>query len=261
MKLCRFVLHADPETVRSGIYHDGRFYETDGEQAVGIHDPGSVRLLAPIGQPPAVRLFDRYQAADGSARLTYSFSHPGRIVGPTAEIDTSHADQALDFQVRVAALVQEGDSSLGPAEANRMMLGLGITIQLYNADEVEMLESAGVSSAPAMDLATVFGPFLVTPDELTDNRTTDEPTEFTWPIKVFVNGEVVFQTVSNPEFSLYDMLTLAAQKRPVMPGELLAWPAFDKPPLEHTELGRFLMPTDKISVEIEPLGTLNCRII
>lgn len=261
MKLCRFVLHADPDTVRSGIYHDGRFYETDGENAVGIHDPGSLRILAPVGTPPAIRLFDSYRANDGSERLTYTFVHPGRLQGPASEIDTSSADQALDFEVRVAALVQEGDPALGPSEANRMMLGLGIFLTLFNADEREMLNASGVSPAPAMDLASVYGPFLVTPDELTDNRTTDEPTEFTWPVKVSVNGEVVFQAVALPEFSLYDLLTLVATKRPVAPGELLAWPPFEKPSLENTSLGRFLMATDKVAVEIEPFGTLTCRII
>ena len=261
MKLCRFVLNADPETVRSGIYHDGRYYETDGQNAVGIHDPGSIRILAPVGTPPAVRLFEHFRGPDGTDRLTYSFSHPGRIVGPTTEIDTTSADQGLDFEVRVGALVQEGDPSLGPSEASRMMLGVGILVVLFNADEREILSSAGASLAPASDLATVYGPFLVTPDELTDNRTTDEPTEFTWPVKVMVSGETVYQTVAVPEFSLFDMVSIAARKKPVLPGEMLAWPAFDKPALENTSLGRFLMASDKVSVEIEPLGTLTFRII
>lgn len=106
-----------------------------------------------------------------------------------------------------------------------------------------------------------LGSFLATPDELIDNRTTDEPTEFTWAVKIMVNDVLVHQTICNPEFSLYDLIAIASAKSPVSQGELIAWPAFDKPSLEHTELGRFLVPTDKISIEIESIGILIARII
>lgn len=157
MKLCRFELVSDPGVARSGIYHDGRFYETDGDQAIGIRDSGQVRLLAPVGMPPAIRLFDSYRGSDGSPRLAFSFFHPGHLKPPISELDTTEAGPSLDFDVRVAALIQEGDPKRGPSEVARMMLGIGIFVSLFNADEKEELISVGQSTNMAYDLPGVFG--------------------------------------------------------------------------------------------------------
>lgn len=261
MKLCRFELHDDPGSVRSGIYHDGRFYETDGEKAAAIHEPGAVRLLAPVGTPPAIRLFEGYRAPDASGRLTYSFGHPGRIVAPNTEIDTSRSDGDVDFDVRIAALVQDGEPTNGPAEVTRMLLGVTIALVVFNSHERDELESYNVPTAPAADYATVLGPCLVTPEALTDNRTSEDVNAYTWPVKVCVNGDQVSSSIGAPDISLSELVVLASAKRPLVPGELLLWPALPKPALNQTPLGRFLAPSDKVSVVIEPIGALSFQII
>ena len=260
MKLCRFELHADPGIARSGIYHDGRYYETDGERAVGIHDPGSVRLLPPIGTPPSLRFFDEARDASGNPFLTYSYGNSARLQGPNSDVDASGTDESLDFDVRIAALVQESARNVDPFEASRLILGFGIVLSFFEPDESERLVSLGLSDAPARDLGTLFGPFLCTPDELLEHRASPDPLEFNWSVQVEVNGEIVSEvTASNPSFS--GMLALASTKGPVLEGDLLAGPAFKKTSLVSGVLGRYLMATDRVSVTVEPLGTLVGRII
>ncbi len=260
MKLCRFELVSDPGVGRSGIFYDGRFYETDGEKAIGIRDPGQIRLLAPTGTPPALRIFDRFVGSDGTPRITFHYGHSQLILGPTSEIDCrSHT--GLDFDVRIGALIQEGEIEQGPAEAERMLLGVGILLTFFESQERDELLAEGQSVTFAYDFGSVFGPFLATPDELTDNKTTDEPTEFTWEVKISISGEQVHHVIARPEFSLYDLIDHASKKSQPKGGEVFAWPAFEKPSLDNTKLKRFLLPGDSIQVEIEPIGTLVCRII
>lgn len=260
MKLCRFELHADPGTPRSGIYHEGRYYETDGERAAGIHDPGSIRLLPPIGTPPSLRFFDQARDASGNPFLTYSYGNSARLQGPNSDIDASGSDESLDFDVRIAVLVQESARNVDPYEASRLVLGFGIILSFFEPEESERLVSLGLSDAPARDLGTLFGPFLSTPDELLEHRASPDPLEFNWSVQIEVNGETVSETTeANPSFS--GMLALASRMGPVFEGDLFAGPAFNKTSLASGPLGRYLMATDRVAVNVEPLGTLVGRII
>ena len=260
MKLCRFELHEEPGVPRSGIYHEGRFYETDGEKAAGIHDPGSIRLLPPIGTPPSLRLFEEARDAHGQLFLTYTFGNPARIQGANSDIDASGTDESLDFDVRVAVLTQEEARRTEPQDAARLVLGYGILVSYFEPEESERLVSLGLPDAPARDVCSLFGPFLCTPDELLEHRVGADPLEFGWSMSIQVNGETLLeQTLTMASFST--MLAVASVKGPVVPGEVLASPPMQKPPLNQTSMGRFLIATDRVSVTVEPLGTLVGRII
>lgn len=260
MKLCRFELHSDPGVSRSGIYHDGRFYETDGEKAAGIHDPGSVRLLPPIGTPPSLRYFDEARDANGQIFLAYTFGNPARIQGPNSDIDASGTDESLDFDVRVAMLTQTDAHRIELQEAAKLVLGYGILVTFFEPEESERLHALGQSDAPARDIGCLFGPYLSTPDELLEHRVGSDPLEFGWSMTVAVNGETLHeQTLTMASFS--SMLTVASVKGPVFSGEVLASPAITKPALSSTSLGRNLIATDRVSVTVDPLGTLVGRII
>lgn len=259
MKLCRFELAIDPGVSRSGIYHDSRFYETDGESAVGIHDPGSVRMLAPMGTPPSVRLFDEVRDASGQPFLTYSFGNPSRMQGPNTEVLAALSEEELEFEVRIAAVTQDSGVTIDPLEAPRLVLGFGILVTFFEPDTRERLAELGLGTAPAQDLAWLFGPFLVTPDELVEHRSSPDPLEFGWAVSIQINGETVHEGVQAlPSFGT--LLAIASSKGPVLVGELLASPAFTKPPLVSTSFGRNLIATDRVHVTVEPLGTLVARI-
>lgn len=259
MKLCRFELASDPGTPRSGIYHDSRFYETDGENAVGIHDPGAVRILPPIGLPPSVRLFEQARDAQGQPFLTYSFANSTRMQGPNTEIFSGPNAEELDFDVRVVVLTQDSVSQMDPLEAQRVVLGYAIMLSLFDPGEQERLAELGLSDAPARDLPYLIGPFLVTPDELIELRTSPDPLEFGWAVTVQINGDTIYEgSAALPSFG--DLLDVAAARGPIVVGEVLASPTLDKPALVSSNLGRGLLSGDRVAVTIEPLGTLVARI-
>ncbi|MBS1721720.1 MAG: hypothetical protein JSS66_01805 [Armatimonadetes bacterium] len=260
MKLCRFELRTDPGTVRSGVYHDGRFYETDGENAIGIHDPGSVHLLAPVASCPAIRVFERARLEDGQWGLTYSFSHPGRLQATATEIDASGVLGELDLDVHVAALLQ-GSNESDPTDPGTMVLGYSIFVRLFDATEREQFAALGASTQPATDMGSLYGPFIVTPDDLVEARAGSDPTRMTWNASILVNDELVASGSYDPILPLRDLIEFAARKGPIGSGEILAWPAWDKPAMEATQLGRPLQAADKVAVTVEPLGMVVGRII
>ncbi len=242
------------------MYYDGRFYETDGENAIGVHDPGAVRLLTPIGTAPTLRTFTVGWDVHGGLTLGYEYANPTTLVGATAEIDLSDYDGSLDFDARVVAIVHDGGRRLDAHEAARAVIGYSVLVQLYDPQGVDTARLEERTETPARDFGGFFGPFLVTPDDLTEAVVGGDQTRFLWGVEAKVNGEVVWTGQPTPVASFADMIVTASQSAELRSGELLAAPAFDKPRLDTTALGRSLLPGDQIAVTVEPLGTLVGRI-
>jgi len=255
MILCRFELRADPGTARSGILFDGRVYETDGENAIGIHEPGLVRLLTPIGTPPSVRLFDLERGGHGEPVLLYSYYNPGALVPTAGSLGVPVGEGDVEVELRVAVVVKDDGLQVEPSEAAGFVLGYSVLAVLYNAEAREDAQRNDWPKALAYDVGAFFGPSLVTPDDLADSRSADGG--FQWTATVQVNGEDVCEVKDAPEASLEDLLSVASQRLPVRSGELLAFPALPVPPLSATPLGRPLLPGDRLSATIGPLGTLS----
>lgn len=256
MKLCRFELRADPGTVRSGILHADRLYETDGQNAIGIHELGDIRLLPPVGTPPSVRVFDARRTELGAERLVYWFANPTRAVGAAGELPLPDDMGELDFEVRIATTVTDAGERIEESEAERFILGMAVAI-VVRAPEVAADEIA-VGSGPGQsaDLGFGLGPWLVTPDDVRGYGLAGSTTRYAWPYKLLVNGLVVAEGIDEPTFSLADLLRVASQGGPVLPGELLLTPALAKPSLSDTEVGRGLLPGDRVEAHVEGVGVL-----
>jgi 2-keto-4-pentenoate hydratase/2-oxohepta-3-ene-1,7-dioic acid hydratase in catechol pathway len=260
VKLCRFVLHEAPEQPRSGVYHDGKVYETDGERAIGIHDPGAIAFLPPLGSPPAVRAFETYRRPNGEEALTYRFLNPTGFRGPNSETAVSPLAHTLDFAVHVVGTVADLAEGVEVVEAPGFVLGYGLMIVFFDADTAEDERANGVAIGPSHDFGGVLGPYLTTPDELVEFTVARDPTCFAWRYRVRVNETEVASGESGPTVPLSQLLAFASGVRAVQPGELLAWPAFDTSPLPETPLGRHLLPADRIEVTVDGLGTLVARL-
>ncbi|MCW5938838.1 MAG: fumarylacetoacetate hydrolase family protein [Fimbriimonadaceae bacterium] len=256
VKLCRFELTASPGETRSGLFYDGRVYETDGESAIGIHDPSSIRLQCPIGRPSAVRFFDLLTGEFGEPLLTYSYLHPSSLVRPLGEIPLSESSGPVGLDVRVCAVVQEEGRLVERAEAERHILGYSILANVVDLDGFEKAQRSGRGLTPARDQGSFFGPFVVTPDELTEAMSGDDRTRFTWTLKIAINRQTIFESTQAQAVSAADVLAAGSVFRPWEPGEIAAFPALEVPDLSETPLGRPLAPTDHLAVTVEPLGTL-----
>jgi 2-keto-4-pentenoate hydratase/2-oxohepta-3-ene-1,7-dioic acid hydratase in catechol pathway len=260
VKLCRFVLHDAPDQARSGIYHDGKVYETDGEHAIGIHDPGSLSLLTPLGTPPAIRLYQTYRRPNGDEALTFRFCNVTGLAGPNGEIRVTVGAHELDFDVHIVGIVGDLAEGVEPHEAPGFVLGYAILLQLYDADMADEARSLELPIGPSHDFGGALGPYLTTPDDLAEFTVGTDPTSFSWHFRARVNEVEVAQGSSESQVPFSQLLTFASESRAVQAGEVLGWPALKKPRLVETALERQLFPTDRIEVTVDGLGTLVARI-
>lgn len=260
MKLCRFELTESPGQVRSGLFYDQRIYETDGQNAIGIHDPGSIILRPPLGAPPAIRLFDLARDAHGDARPTYRYQHGGYLVPPAGTVSMSSESAGLDFEVRLSMVVSDFGERVEANEVDSFILGHSICIVLTDPDDLEGEALWGGPGVIGRDHGTAFGPFVVTPDELVGQR---DPVDsrlarHQWTIRV--NGEVLFDESQAAVLAAEEVFALATRNHAVYAGEVLAFPPLERPDLISTSLGRLLLPGDRLSVEAEGIGNLVLNI-
>ena len=150
------VLHLAAQTLQSFFLGGG------GAREHAEYALAEVTLLAPVLQPPTVRIF----AADGSFR----FANATAVIGPNVPVEGS----SLTACARIAAVIGAG-REIG-----------GTTAMLEWQDPAEQ------PAAKQSDFGIVLGPTVVTPDELepaslvcqlTGGRRleTTTPSLFSWP--------------------------------------------------------------------------------
>ncbi len=260
MKLCRFELTEIPGTVRSGVYHDGKIYETDGNQAIGIHELGSLVFAPPLGLSPTIRCFEDGFDSAGHGILGFRYLNPGIVHSPGTDIEMSSDSTGLGLQVHVVGAVGDRGQHVDVVEAESFVLGYSIMLVLTDPHLLEIEKQSGFSAAAAFDPGIVIGPFLTTPEELNEHRIGSDATGFAWKVEVRINSDLVWSGVYDTGLTFAEMLSQASRTAAVLPGDLIAWPAVRIPPLDETALGRLLLPSDKIIVKIEGLGALTTAI-
>ena len=235
MQLCRFVLREDPETVRSGIYHENRLFETDGEKPIGVHELSKIVLLAPIQHAPSLRVFDE--------SLNYTSRNSAVFGGPLTEFDAPPG--TLGVEVRVAAILKDSGERVSVEEAADFILGYTLFLGLIAEDRMNPILAA--------DFPFAVGPFLNIPEAA--------PAElFKKPIQVKVNGEVIAE-VAYPLPDFESMIECATETNRVLVADLIAGPRLPLPPMPSTPLGRGLQPGDNVQVVQENLGILTVKVL
>lgn len=239
MQLCRFELRDNPGQVRSGIFHEGRVYETDGQNAIGVHDLGRVDFLPPVSLPPTLRVFDR----NGE----FAYRNSAVFLGPLAELDVPAGD--VDFEVRVAAVLKDSGGRMTSEEATDFILGYVMFIGFFADDQLR----SGAQTA-AFDVPFAIGPFLTTPDSVVVGE------QFVTKLAVKINGEVMHESEhSHSKFE--EMIVRASRSNEVRAADLIAGPTLMKPPVLESKLGRYLRPGDTVQAGTESLGMLTIKLV
>jgi 2-keto-4-pentenoate hydratase/2-oxohepta-3-ene-1,7-dioic acid hydratase in catechol pathway len=237
MKLCRFSLLDTPENVRSGIFFENRVYETMGDKAAGIHELSKVRFLPPIGQPPAIRLFD----ANGG----YRFANSAGLSGPMDELDLTPGAGDLTVEVRLAMILKDGGLLVTEEEAVDFVMGYTLFANL--ASEQRLTD----------DLPTVAGPFITTIDEFSEFDA-GGPLPLEWSISI--NGQILHHETAEITESPGKLLAASSRFTTVSPGDLIAFPSLSFPAVRTTALGRPLQPNDQIQIVSPRLGALTFSV-
>ena len=256
MQLCRFVLKEQPDQVRSGIMLDDRYYETDGDRAIGIRDPGQIALLPPVGAPPSIRAFNQYHDGHGQVQYTYQYLNSSGIHGPNASIDASPFGTSFDIDVRICGVVRDAGELIEPEEAVEFTLGYSILVVIVSLELALEEEQYSLPTGPSQDIAVSIGPFLTTPESLTEFMIGSNPTAFNWNYDLKVNDQEVMHGLDESSKPFSQLLSYASRIRRLQSADVIAWPKLEKAPMEDSQLGRPLAAGDRIEVSVDGLGKL-----
>jgi fumarylacetoacetate (FAA) hydrolase len=230
----------------------------------------------PVLQPPTVRDF---YAFEGHVRTMWErrggevpetwyrlpvfyFSNVSEIRGQDDPVWCPAASVELDYELEVAALVDTPAVNLDPARAEEAIGGFTI-FNDWSARDLQREETVvRLGPAKGKDFASSFGPYLVTPDELSTARAANG---YDLTMTATVNGtETSRGTWSDVQFSFAAMLARASADARLRPGDLLGSGTVGGGCLlevRETTLGRYLEPGDVVELSIERLGTLRTPIV
>ena len=249
----------------------------------------SVRLRAPILQPPTVRDFMVYEGhanAGGTRQLSdawyrlpiFYFSNPLRIFGPEDAVPYPSASEQLDYELELGAVIGREGSNITEADAFSYIAGFTIfndwSCRDLQRDEMEVR----LGPAKGKDAATSLGPWLVTTDELAphirDGRLhvtavprddhahpglVDHPAERERRGRHAVrdNGGLMYHTWGA-------MLERASRDSRIVPGDVLGGGTVTGGSIgEAIRNGlpaRYLQPGDVVEMEVEGIGVLRNTI-
>lgn len=101
----------------------------------------------------------------------FYFTNPRAVHAHDDDIAISPGSSWFDYELEVAAVIGKAGSDI-PVDAAGAHIGGFMLMADWSARDLQMQEiKVGLGPAKSKDGATSFGPWLVTPDELTDVRT------------------------------------------------------------------------------------------
>jgi len=242
---------------------------------VGYHLQ-EVALLPPLIHPVSLRNFHSFEAhvQNVFALLQrpipeewylfpiYDYSNVNAIFGPGVEINQPSFTSELDFELQVACVIGKFGKNIPIDQVDQYICGYTI-LNNWTARDLQRQEMAvGLGQARARDFATSIGPYLVTPDELSDCHTGRQGA-YDLQIPARVNGvEMGRGNWKDMHFSFGEMIAQASIDTYLVPGDVIASGTVTTGSLLDTTQGKgpWLKIGDRIEVEIERLGILDNTI-
>jgi fumarylacetoacetate (FAA) hydrolase len=192
----------------------------------------------------------------------FYFSNVSEIRGPGDPVWAPKGSTELDYELEVAALI---DTPLRDVDAAQAEQGIGgyMIFNDWSARDLQREETTvRLGPAKGKDFATSIGPWLVTPDELTDAR---RGNAYDLAMTATVNGqETTRGTWSTAQFSFGQMIERASADVRLRAGDLIGSGTVGTGCLleiRDTTIGRYLQPGDEVTVSVERLGSMTTPIV
>ena len=241
--------------------------ETGPDGATLVFAPEAVKLLAPVPRPPLIRDFMAFEQ-----HLKNIYPKLGREIPPQwYELPVYYkgnpsavgADGDLvpmpayatnmDFEFEFAAVIGRGGSDIKRAEAASHIYGY-MVYNDFSAREIQQREmSVGLGPAKGKDFQKghVFGPWLVTADEI--------PDIYALRMQATVNGQPWCDTSTSTMHWRFDqMIAHASMNEMLVAGEIFGSGTVGGG--SAAEMGKSLAKGDKVVLTIDRLGTLGNAI-
>lgn len=234
----------------------------------------SVRLRAPVLQPPTVRdffIFEEHATQQGTRQVhevfyrlpIFYFSNTLRIFGPEAVVPYPSASERLDYELELGCVIGREGSDIDEADALSYIAGF-LILNDWSARDLQFDEMQGrLGPAKGKDAATSIGPWLVTTDEMApyikDGRLHARCT-------AKVNGELWCEsTAANAQHSWGALVERASRDSRIVPGDVFGSGTVGGGSIgEAIRKGyagaRWLQPGDVVEIEVEGIGVLRNTI-
>jgi fumarylacetoacetate (FAA) hydrolase len=251
-------------------------YTPAGDADEGIWDAAELVFGPPILHPAALRDFYAFEQHVGTMwrrrgheipeawyRLPiFYFGNTSEIRGPGEPVWAPSGSMELDYELEVAALVDTAAVDLAADRAEEAIGGY-MVLNDWSARDLQREETTvRLGPAKGKDFATSIGPWLVTPDELTDARTEKG---YNLVMTADINGEEISRGLwSAAHFSFGELLARASADVRLRPGDLLGSGTVGSGCLlevKDDRFGRWLEPGDEVVLRIERLGELRTPIV
>ena len=254
MKLFRFELKAEPGTSRSGMVFNGRIYETEGGEAVGVHEPDAVRPLSPVPVAGSVRFFRTQNQPPGEEPdPAFFYGNPAAIVGASTVVNVPAHLGSLTFEAYLAAVVVAGGYDIPEEEADDHVLGITMMIALVDRAAMRTDSLFGRSH----DLGLGLGPVVTTPDEL-DGNVVDQSFGRRYKLSATARVNGVDRARGDAEdlpYTVAQAVSAASRSCTLREGDVIALgPLCDIPVDLRLESG------DEVNVAVENLGALSLKL-
>lgn len=188
----------------------------------------------------------------------FYFSNHRAVFGPEDDIAIPPGSAALDYELEVAAVIGKEGTDIPADSAEDYIFGYTI-FNDWSARDLQRQEMrVGLGPAKGKDFASSFGPYLVTPDELSDVHA-GRPGVYDLPMVACVNGrERSRGSWSDLHYSFGDMIARASAGVTLYPGDVIGSGTVGTGCLLELTRGEgpWLQSGDVVELEIERLGTL-----
>ena len=238
------------------------------------HGLAEVRLLAPLPVPSQIRDFLCFEehlknSFAQAAKLTgeqreipavwyqqpiYYKANRFSVSGPEADVVWPSYSQVMDYELELACVIGTGGRDIATADAAGHIFGFTIfnDASARDAQMIEMGGALGPAKGKDFDTGNVFGPWIVTPDELGD--------PYALEMVARVNGEEWSRgSSSSMHHRFEDMIAFVSRSETLHPGEILGSGTVGGGC--GLEQGRFLSDGDVIELEIDGIGVLRNRFV
>jgi 2-keto-4-pentenoate hydratase/2-oxohepta-3-ene-1,7-dioic acid hydratase in catechol pathway len=241
--------------------------ETGPDGATLVFAPGAVKLLAPVPRPPLIRDFMAFEThlkniypklgreipPQWYELPVYYKGNPSAVGGEGDIVPMPAYATNMDFEFEFAAVIGRGGSNIQRADALSHIYGYMIYND-FSAREIQQREmSVGLGPAKGKDFEKghVFGPWLVTADEI--------PDIYALRMQATVNGQPWCDTSTSTMHWRFDqMIAHASMNEMLVAGEIFGSGTVGGG--SAAEVGKTLAKGDKVVLTMDRLGTLSNAI-
>lgn len=242
--------------------------ETGPDGELISYSEDQLKRLPPVPNPPMLRDFMAFEThllniypKLGQEIPPEWYKLPVYYKGNTGSLGAHQDDipfpsyvDELDFEFELAAVIGKGGTNIPREEALQHVFGYTIYND-FSARAIQSREmSVGLGPAKGKDFQRghVFGPWLVTADEIAD--------VYNMRMQARVNGEVWCDSNSGTiHWKFEDMIAHASRDEYVRPGELFGSGTVGNG--SGAERGTLLKRGDVVELEVDRLGVLRNRLV